>query len=54
MRTLVYGLGESGVAVAQALMARGEEVLVSDSEHWMRTRAIVARLGGEGRLNAGP
>ena len=53
MRTLVYGLGESGVAVAQALMAGGEEVLVADSEDSERTRAIVARLGVEGRLNTG-
>ena len=53
MRTLVYGLGESGVAAAQALMAGGEEVLVADSEDSERTRAIVARLGVEGRLNTG-
>jgi UDP-N-acetylmuramoylalanine--D-glutamate ligase len=54
MRTLVYGLGESGVAAAQALMAGGEEVLVADSEDSERTRAIITRLGVEGRLNAGP
>ena len=53
MRTLVYGLGESGVAAAQALMAGDEEVLVADSEDSERTRGVVARLGAEGRLNAG-
>src|SRR5215216_5747598 len=53
LRTLVYGLGESGVAAAQALMARDEEVLVADSEDSERTRGVVARLGAEGRLNAG-
>ncbi|MDQ3860373.1 MAG: Mur ligase family protein, partial [Actinomycetota bacterium] len=53
MRTLVYGLGESGVAATQALMAGDEEVLVADSEDSERTRGVVARLGAEGRLNAG-
>lgn len=53
MRTLVYGLGESGIAAAQALMAGDEEVLVADSEDSERTRGVVARLGAEGRLNAG-
>lgn len=54
MRTLVYGLGESGVAAAQALVTRGEEVLVADSEDSERTRGLVARLGIEGRLNVSP
>ena len=54
MRTLVYGLGESGVAAARALMTGGEEVLVTDSEDSERTRKAVAKLGVEGRLNAGP
>jgi UDP-N-acetylmuramoylalanine--D-glutamate ligase len=53
LRTLVYGLGESGIAAAQALMAGDEEVLVADSEDSERTRGVVARLGAEGRLNAG-
>ena len=54
MRTLVYGLGESGIAAARALMTGGEEVLVADSEDSERTRGVVAKLGVEGRLNAGP
>jgi len=54
VRTLVYGLGESGVAATQALVTRGEEVLVADSEDSERTRGVVGRLGVEGRLNAGP
>jgi UDP-N-acetylmuramoylalanine--D-glutamate ligase len=53
LRTLVYGLGESGVAAAQALIAGGQEVLLVDSEDSERTRGVVARLGAEGRLNAG-
>jgi UDP-N-acetylmuramoylalanine--D-glutamate ligase len=53
VRTLVYGLGESGIAATQALIARGKEVLVADSEDSERTRGVVARLGIEGRLNVG-
>jgi UDP-N-acetylmuramoylalanine--D-glutamate ligase len=54
MKTLVYGLGESGVAAARALIDRGEEVIVSDSEDSERTRGIVCSLGVEGRLAVGP
>ncbi len=54
MKTLVYGLGESGVAAARALIERGEEVIVADSEDSERTRGIVHSLGVEGRLGAGP
>jgi UDP-N-acetylmuramoylalanine--D-glutamate ligase len=54
MKTLVYGLGESGVAAARALVERGEEVIVADSEDSERTRGIVYSLGVEGRLGAGP
>jgi UDP-N-acetylmuramoylalanine--D-glutamate ligase len=54
MKTLVYGLGESGVAAARALIERGEEVIVADSEDSERTRGIVHSLGVEGRLRVGP
>jgi UDP-N-acetylmuramoylalanine--D-glutamate ligase len=54
MKTLVYGLGESGIAAARALVERGEEVIVADSEDSERTRGIVHSLGVEGRLGAGP
>ena len=54
MKTLVYGLGESGVAAARALMERGEEVVVADSDDSQRTRGIVHLLGVEGHLGAGP
>jgi UDP-N-acetylmuramoylalanine--D-glutamate ligase len=53
MKTLIYGLGESGVAAAHALIERGEEVIVADSEDSERTRGIVSSLGVEGRLGAG-
>ena len=32
MRTLVFGLGESGVAATRALTERGESVLVADQD----------------------
>jgi UDP-N-acetylmuramoylalanine--D-glutamate ligase len=54
MKTLVYGLGESGVAAAHALIERGEEVIVADSEDSERTRGIVRSLGVEGRLGTSP
>jgi UDP-N-acetylmuramoylalanine--D-glutamate ligase len=54
MKSLVYGLGESGVAAARALIERGEEVIVADSEDSERTRRIVHSLGVEGRLGGGP
>jgi UDP-N-acetylmuramoylalanine--D-glutamate ligase len=53
MKTLVYGLGESGVAAARALIERRDEVILADSEDSQRTRGIVASLGVEGRLGAG-
>ena len=56
MKTLVYGLGESGVAAARALVERGgeEKVVLTDSEDSERTRGIVRLLGVEGRLGTGP
>ena len=54
MKTLVYGLGESGVSAAHALIKRGEEVIVADSDDSERTRGIVDSLGVEGHLGTGP
>ncbi|MDP8974060.1 MAG: UDP-N-acetylmuramoyl-L-alanine--D-glutamate ligase [Actinomycetota bacterium] len=53
MKTLVYGLGESGVSAARALIDRGEEVIVADSDDSERTRGIVDSLGVEGHLGTG-
>jgi UDP-N-acetylmuramoylalanine--D-glutamate ligase len=54
VKTLVYGLGESGIAATRALIERGEEVIVADSNDSERLRGIVSRLGVEGRLGVGP
>ena len=52
MKTLVYGLGESGVAAARVLLERGEEVVVADSSDSERLRGLVLELGVEGQLGA--
>ncbi len=54
MRTLVYGLGESGVAATRALIERGEEVRAADANDGERLRETLAELGVEGDLAAGP
>ncbi len=54
MRTLVYGLGESGVAVTKVLLECGEEVLAADASDDERLRGTLAELGIEGALGAGP
>jgi UDP-N-acetylmuramoylalanine--D-glutamate ligase len=54
VKTLVYGLGESGIAATRALMDRGEEVIVADSNDSERLRGLVFELGVEGRLGIGP
>ncbi|MDP8953222.1 MAG: UDP-N-acetylmuramoyl-L-alanine--D-glutamate ligase [Actinomycetota bacterium] len=54
MKTLVYGLGESGVAAARALIDRGEEVVVADSNDSELLRSLVLELGVEGRLGVRP
>ena len=54
MKTLVYGLGESGVAATRALMSRNEEVVVADSNDSEHLRGIVCSLGVEGRLEVSP
>ena len=54
MKTLVYGLGESGVAAAQALMDRGEGIIVADAGDDERLRDTLAELDVSGVLHAGP
>jgi UDP-N-acetylmuramoylalanine--D-glutamate ligase len=54
VRTLVYGLGESGVAATRALSERGERVLVADGGDDERLRGTLAALGVSGVLGAGP
>ncbi|MDQ3428900.1 MAG: UDP-N-acetylmuramoyl-L-alanine--D-glutamate ligase [Actinomycetota bacterium] len=54
MKTLVYGLGESGIAATRALLARGADVLAADANDGDSLRAKLSELGVEGRLGAGP
>jgi UDP-N-acetylmuramoylalanine--D-glutamate ligase len=54
MKWLVYGLGESGTAAAQALLARNENVTVADSSDSGSSREAARRLGVEARFRAGP
>ena len=54
MTTLVYGLGESGLAAARALRERGVEVVAADVNSSGNLRESVASLGVETRLGAGP
>jgi UDP-N-acetylmuramoylalanine--D-glutamate ligase len=54
VRTLVYGLGESGIAATRALLARGEMVTVADDRDDERLRALVDDLGVERHLGARP
>jgi UDP-N-acetylmuramoylalanine--D-glutamate ligase len=53
VRTLVYGLGESGVAATRALTERGEEVLVADGGDDERLRDTLAALDVPSVLGAG-
>jgi len=53
-KTLIYGLGESGVAAARTLKDRGEEVIVADSDDSEHLRNLVLELGVEGRLGTSP
>lgn len=48
-KTLVYGLGESGRSAIEALLAKGENVLATDSRDSQRIREDMARLGVEFR-----
>ena len=54
MRTLVYGLGESGSTAARALTKSGERVLVADGGDDERLRDTLAALDVPGVLGAGP
>jgi len=54
VKTLVYGLGESGVAATRALIDRGEEVIVADAGDDERLRDTLAGLDVSGVLHAGP
>jgi UDP-N-acetylmuramoylalanine--D-glutamate ligase len=54
VRTLVYGLGESGIAATNALLERGEEVVAADANDDERLRGVLEELGVEGSLGAGP
>ena len=54
MKTLVYGLGDSGVAATHALLRRGETVVVADDRDDDRARSVLEDLGVEGHLGAGP
>ncbi len=53
-KTLVYGLGESGVAAVRTLTDRGEEVVVADSDDSEYLRNLALELGVEARLEASP
>src|ERR671920_986532 len=54
LRTLVYGLGESGVAATRALTERGQRVLPADGGDDERLRDTLAALEVSGVLGAGP
>jgi UDP-N-acetylmuramoylalanine--D-glutamate ligase len=54
VKTLVYGLGESGVAAARALADRGEEVVLADLDDSRHLRSLVLEIGLEGRLGVSP
>ena len=54
VKSLVYGLGEAGVAAARALISHGQEVSVADDGDDGHLRSILEDLGVEGRLGAGP
>ncbi len=54
MRTLVYGLGESGIAATRALLERDADVLAADANDGDHLRKTAAALGTDVRLAAGP
>ena len=55
MKTLVYGLGESGAAATRALLDRtNDDVIAADANDDERLRRTLADLGVDGRLAAGP
>ena len=54
MKTLVYGLGESGIAATRALLERDAPVLAADANDNENLRETAAALGAEARLAGGP
>lgn len=54
MTTLVYGLGESGLAATRALVERGAKTIAADANDSENLRRSAAALGVETRLGAGP
>ena len=54
MRTLVYGLGESGVTATRVLVDHGEDVIVADGADTPRLRQTLDGLDAAGTLGAGP
>jgi UDP-N-acetylmuramoylalanine--D-glutamate ligase len=54
VKTLVFGLGESGVAATRALTEQGENVVVADANDNEGLRETLAGLDVSGILGAGP
>jgi UDP-N-acetylmuramoylalanine--D-glutamate ligase len=54
VKTLVYGLGESGIAATRALLERNADVLAADANDSEHLRHTAAALGAEARLAARP
>lgn len=54
MRTLVYGLGESGIAATRALLERDENLFAADAGDTEALRGVLGELGVDGALAAGP
>ena len=54
MKTLVYGLGESGIAATRALLERNADVLAADANDSEHLRHTAAALGAEAHLAARP
>jgi UDP-N-acetylmuramoylalanine-D-glutamate ligase len=54
VKTLVYGLGESGVAATSALVERGGEVRAADAKDGERLRDTLADLGSRACLRRTP
>lgn len=53
-RTLVYGLGESGMAAARVLASHDEDILLADKNDDEGLRKSLGNLGAERVLGAGP
>jgi UDP-N-acetylmuramoylalanine--D-glutamate ligase len=53
VKTLVYGLGESGISAIWALLDDGQDVVAADSRDTAELREALADLGVQGRLATG-